>query len=32
MQRFLQQDMRERVDLAASLAALNETLSEPPNK
>src|SRR6185312_3225587 len=29
MQRFLQQDMRERVDLAASLAALNETLSEP---
>ncbi|MGH8301377.1 MAG: flagellar protein export ATPase FliI [Steroidobacteraceae bacterium] len=32
MQRFLQQDMRERVDLPASLAALNETLSEPPNK
>ena len=29
MQRFLQQDMRERVDLATSLAALNETLSEP---
>ena len=29
MQRFLQQDMRERVDLAAGLAALNETLSEP---
>jgi flagellum-specific ATP synthase len=28
MQRFLQQDMRERVDLAASLAALNETLTE----
>jgi flagellum-specific ATP synthase len=28
MQRFLQQDMRERVDLAASLAALTETLSE----
>jgi len=32
MQRFLQQDMHERVDLAASLAALNETLSEPPNQ
>ena len=32
MQRFLQQDMRERVDLAASLAALNETLSEPAAK
>jgi flagellum-specific ATP synthase len=29
MQRFLQQDMRERVDLATSLAALTETLSEP---
>jgi hypothetical protein len=29
MQRFLQQDMRERVDLTASLAALTETLSEP---
>jgi flagellum-specific ATP synthase len=29
MQRFLQQDMRERVDLAASLGALTETLSEP---
>ena len=29
MQRFLQQDMRERVDLAASLAALEQTLSEP---
>ncbi len=29
MQRFLQQDMRERVDLAASLAALDNTLSEP---
>ena len=34
MQRFLQQDMRERVDLAASLVALDKTLSEPtaPNK
>ena len=32
MQRFLQQDMRERVDLAASLAALTETLSEPSTK
>ena len=29
MERFLQQDMRERVDLAASLAALNDTLTEP---
>ncbi|HEV2440934.1 MAG TPA: flagellar protein export ATPase FliI [Steroidobacteraceae bacterium] len=29
MQRFLQQDMRERVDLASSLVALNETLAEP---
>jgi flagellum-specific ATP synthase len=29
MQRFLQQDMRERVDLAASLAALEQTLAEP---
>ncbi len=29
MQRFLQQDMREQVNLAASLAALNEVLSEP---
>ncbi|HTX05429.1 MAG TPA: flagellar protein export ATPase FliI [Steroidobacteraceae bacterium] len=29
MQRFLQQDMRERVNLAASIAALDETLSEP---
>src|SRR6185437_13153680 len=28
MQRFLQQDMREQVNLAASLAALNEVLSE----
>ncbi len=29
MQRFLQQDMREQVNLPASLAALNEVLSEP---
>jgi flagellum-specific ATP synthase len=29
MERFLQQDMRERVDLATSLAALNDTLNEP---
>ena len=29
MQGFLQQDMRERVDLAASLHALEQTLSEP---
>jgi flagellum-specific ATP synthase len=28
MQRFLQQDMREQVNLATSLAALNEVLSE----
>ena len=28
IQRFLQQDMREQVNLAASLAALNEVLSE----
>jgi flagellum-specific ATP synthase len=28
MQRFLQQDMRERVGFAASLAALNETLAD----
>jgi flagellum-specific ATP synthase len=28
MQRFLQQDMRERVDFAASLTALNAVLSE----
>ena len=32
MQRFLQQDMRDRVDLATSIAALNETLSEPAAK
>jgi flagellum-specific ATP synthase len=32
MQRFLQQDMRERVDLATSLAALDQTLTEPPTK
>ncbi len=32
MQCFLQQDMRERVDLAASLAALDQTLCEPPTK
>lgn len=29
MQRFLQQDMREPVNLTASLAALNEVLCEP---
>jgi flagellum-specific ATP synthase len=29
MQRFLQQDMGERVDLATSLTALDKTLSEP---
>ena len=28
MQRFLQQDMRERVNLAASISALDETLAE----
>jgi flagellum-specific ATP synthase len=28
MQRFLQQDMRERVNLASSIAALEETLAE----
>ncbi len=32
MQRFLQQGMLERVDLAASVAALNETLSEQSTK
>ena len=30
MQRFLAQDMRERVDLATSLAALKDTLVEDP--
>jgi flagellum-specific ATP synthase len=32
MQRFLQQDMRERVDLTTSIAGLDQTLSEPTPK
>jgi flagellum-specific ATP synthase len=32
MQQFLQQDMRQRVDYAASLGALTTLLAEPPVK